>query len=258
MGANYSNEVFDMDLQEETIALTRFLSVITKGSIGLSEATALIEHFGSVCAMTAFPAPALVRTGHLSEMQAELLTQLPDIVRRCLLDRCGSRPCLQRLTAAADYARALYTGARNEQFRLLCLDDKYNLIDAFLLSSGSLRETSVPPRVVMETALHANARAVIFCHNHPGGRTFFSEADVSSTRASMRYMDGLNIALLDHLLIAGRRTASLRGTRYIPEREWIQTGALSLPYADWIQGFSDVPASPSSPDAPNAPDGCDE
>lgn len=226
-----------MDLQEETIALTRFLSVITKGSIGLSEATALIEHFGSVCAMTSFPAPALGRTGHLSDIQAELLTQLPDIVRRCLLDRCGSRPCLHRLTDAANYARALYTGARNEQFRLLCLDSKYNLIDAFLLSSGSLRETSVPPRLVMETALHANARAVIFCHNHPGGRTFFSEADVSSTRASMRYMDGLDIALLDHLLIAGRRTASLRNSHYIPEREWLQTGSLALSLSDWTQNF---------------------
>ncbi len=230
-----------MELQQEIIALTRFLSIISKGSLGLSEATALIDRFGSVCSMTAFHTPALARAGHLTDTQAELLKQLPDIVRRCLLDRCGIHPCLNRLSPATQYVRALYTGARHEQFRLLCLDDKYNLIDAFLLSNGSLIETSVPPRLVIETALRAKAHAVIFCHNHPGGRIYFSEADVSTTRTSMHYMDGINVALLDHLLVAGNHVSSLRRTHYIPESEWLKTGALALPFSDWVEGMPSVP-----------------
>lgn len=224
-----------MDSEKEITLLTRFLSIISKGKLGEYEARALIERFGSISEMTLLPAQQLMRVGRLSAIQAEFMAFLPQIVRRCRLEQCGNTPRLDRLEKASAYVRALYTGSVHEQARLLCLDDRFNLIEACLLSSGSRLETSVSPRVVMENVLRTQTHAVILCHNHPGGRAFFSEADVASTIAAMGYLEMLDVALLDHLLAARGEVSSMRLAHYVHESRWTG-GTQALPLSRWMNG----------------------
>ena len=224
-----------MDQQQELVILTRFLSTLSRGALGVDDARALLGRCGSISGMASFPPALLMRTGHLSSAQAELLAELPRIVRRCRLDQCGEKPRLNRLEAAARYARALYTGVRHEQLFMLCLDGDFRLIEARMLSSGSMVETSVPPRLVMESALRVQSGAVIFCHNHPAGRLYFSEADVSSTTASIQDLGKINVAMLDHLLVTRDRVVSLRRTHYISESLWTNSGTMALPFSRWVE-----------------------
>lgn len=224
-----------MDRQQEIVILTRFLSILSRGELGVEDARALIERCGSISGMASFSPEILMQTGRLSGMQAELLAELPNIVRRCRLDQCGDHPRLNRLGAAARYVRALYTGARCEQLFMLCLDGDFRLIEACLLSSGSMIETSVPPRLIMERALRVRSGAVIFCHNHPAGRPHFSEADVSSTLSSIGDLDRINVAMLDHLLVARGKVVSLRRMHYISEKIWTNSGTMALPFGQWVE-----------------------
>lgn len=231
-----------MDQQQELVILTRFLSTLSRGELDVEDARALLERCGSLSGMASFPPALLMRAGHLSGAQAELLSELPRIVRRCRMDQCGDSPKLDSLDAAARYVRALYTGVRHEQLFMLCLDDDFRLIEARLLSSGSMIEASVPPRLVMESALRVRSSAVIFCHNHPAGRMYFSEADVSSTAASIKDLDKINVAMLDHLLAARGRIVSLRRMHYIPESVWTNSGAKAVPYSRWVEKAGDEEA----------------
>lgn len=224
-----------MDRQQETIILTRFLSTLSRGALGLDDARTLLERSGSISGMASSPPALLMRAGRLSGAQAELLSYLPQIVRRCRLDQCGDGPRLDRLGAAARYVRALYTGARHERLFMLCLDSNFRLLEARLLSSGSTLETSAPPRLIMESALRVQSGAVIFCHNHPAGRKFFSETDVSSTVAAMEVLEKINVAMLDHLLVARGEIVSLRRTHYIPENVWTNSGTLAIPFSLWVE-----------------------
>ena len=193
-----------MDRQQEIVILTRFLSTLSRGALGLDDARTLLERSGSISGMASSPPALLMRAGRLSGAQAELLSYLPQIVRRCRLDQCGDGPRLDRLEAAARYVRALYTGARHE-------------------------------RLIMESALRVQSGAVIFCHNHPAGRKFFSETDVSSTIAAMEVLEKINVAMLDHLLVARGEIVSLRRMHYIPENVWTNSGTLAIPFSRWIE-----------------------
>ncbi len=229
-----------MDRQQETAVLARFLSMLSRGALGADDAQALIERCGSLSGMASIPQALLMRVGRLSDAQAELLAALPHIVRRCRIDQCGINPRLNRLETAIRYVRALYTGVRYEQLFMLCLDDDFRLIEAQLLSRGSMVETSVPPRLIMERALRVQSSAVIFCHNHPAGRAFFSETDVSSTVASLKDLDSINVAMLDHLLVARDNIVSMRRMHYISESIWANSGAKAVPFNRWIEEINDL------------------
>ena len=95
-----------MDRQQETVILTRFLSTLSRGALGLDDARTLLERSGSISGMASSPPALLMRAGRLSGAQAELLSYLPQIVRRCRLDQCGDGPRLERLGAAARSVRA--------------------------------------------------------------------------------------------------------------------------------------------------------
>ena len=87
----------------------------------------------------------------------------------------------------------------------------------------------------MESALRVQSGAVIFCHNHPAGRKFFSETDVSSTVAAMEVLEKINVAMLDHLLVARGEIVSLRQMHYIPENVWTNSGTLAIPFSLWVE-----------------------
>lgn len=225
--------------EQEITPLAHFLSTLSRGTLGENEARALLERFGSISGMASSSPALLMQVGHLSSAQAELLTELPNIVRRCRMEQCGDNPRLNRLDAAARYVRALYTGVQREQLYMLCLDGNFRLIEASLLSSGSMIETSVSPRLVIERALRVQTGAVIFCHNHPGGRMAFSPADVSSTAASMKDLDRINVAMLDHLLVARGKIISLRRMHCIPESAWTNSGSQAVPFYQWVKTSGD-------------------
>ena len=81
---------------------------------------------------------------------------------------------------------------------------------------------------------------MIFCHNHPAGRAFFSETDVSSTVASLKDLDSINVAMLDHLLVARDNIVSMRRMHYISESIWANSGAKAVPFNRWIEEINDL------------------
>ena len=60
-------------------------------------------------------------------------------------------------------------GREQEVFAVLFLDAQHRLLTLESMFSGTLTQTSVYPREVVRRALHHNAAAVIFAHNHPSG-----------------------------------------------------------------------------------------
>ena len=61
----------------------------------------------------------------------------------------------------------------------------------------------------METALNYNAHSVLLCHNHPGGTCAPSQEDINSTVQLQKLLQGVNILVLDHIIVAGDKTYSM-------------------------------------------------
>lgn len=47
-------------------------------------------------------------------------------------------------------------------------------------------------------------------HNHPSGDPTPSEADLAVTRRIIRVLDAIDVRLVDHIVLAGDRWASMR------------------------------------------------
>ena len=91
--------------------------------------------------------------------------------------------------------------ADKEQFRVLFLDKRNQLISDELQQVGTVDHTPVYPREVIKRALELSTTALILVHNHPSGDPSPSQSDHSLTRRLAEAAELLQIKLLDHVII---------------------------------------------------------
>ena len=124
--------------------------------------------------------------------------------------RVLNRPILGSWQALLDYCHTAMAHAETEQFRLLYLDRKNNLIADEEQARGTVDHVPVYPREILRRALELNASALILVHNHPSGDPTPSEADIAMTRRICQAAESLSIAVHDHLIIGKSREISFR------------------------------------------------
>ena len=100
-----------------------------------------------------------------------------------------------------DFLRFRLEHVEHEQFCALFLDSQHRLIEFAELFRGTLDSASVYPREVAKEALHHNAAAVIFAHNHPSGIAEPSMADRKITKRLQEALGLFDIRVLDHIVV---------------------------------------------------------
>ena len=106
-------------------------------------------------------------------------------------------------SAVRDYLRLKLSGLEYEVFTVLFLDAQHGVIESEEMFRGTLTQTSVYPREVVKRALHYNAAAVIFAHNHPSGICEPSKSDEMLTVALKQSLSLVDVKALDHFIVAG-------------------------------------------------------
>ena len=176
---------------------------------------------GSACAaalLQTFPSIGHVITAEASQLRAFGLTgrdiALFRLVREiaCRMARAEvrSRPVLSNWQALIAYLQTAMAYEQIEQFRILFLDRKNNLIADEVQQRGTVNHTPVYPREVMKRALILNASALIAIHNHPSGDPKPSREDIETTRELKAAANALEIELHDHVVIGHGSHASFR------------------------------------------------
>ena len=107
-----------------------------------------------------------------------------------------------------EYLVTKLAGFEHEVFAALFLDAKHQLIQYVEMFRGSIDSASVYPREVVKEALHCNAAAVIFAHNHPSGNPEPSQADKTLTQRLKEALMLVEVRSLDHIVVGGRQTVS--------------------------------------------------
>lgn len=115
-----------------------------------------------------------------------------------------------QLSQLVDYFRATVGRNPNEVMRVLYLNSQNKLLCAENLSEGTVSETVVLPRKIVETSLKQQATTVIIAHNHPGGLSEPSENDNAVTQQIKNALQTVNITLQEHIIIAAESFYSYR------------------------------------------------
>jgi len=88
-----------------------------------------------------------------------------------------------------------------EYFYMLCLNRNNKVLGYSLISMGGLSGTVVDVRIIMQTALKANACSIILSHNHPSGNLTPSSQDRDINNKIKEAGKLLDIPVLDHLIL---------------------------------------------------------
>ena len=89
-----------------------------------------------------------------------------------------------------------------EQFAVILLNARNEIIGLNIVSIGGLSSASVVPREVYKPAILANAAAIILCHNHPSNNLEPSREDLELTRRIIQAAKVIGIQIHEHLIIS--------------------------------------------------------
>ena len=102
-----------------------------------------------------------------------------------------------------------------EQFRVLFLDTKNQLIADEIMSQGTVDQAPVYPREIARRALELSASSLILVHNHPSGDTKPSRADIDITRELIDALMSFDISIHDHLIVGTGGVTSFKSAGLI-------------------------------------------
>jgi DNA repair protein RadC len=125
-----------------------------------------------------------------------------------------------RLVTSADalqfcrerFARLASDGAQ-EEFHVVCLDTKNQVLGTHRISIGTLDRSLIHPREVFRPAIKDAAKAVLLVHNHPSGDPTPSDDDLTLTSRLEEAGKTLGIGVLDHVIVARQGCSSLQEWR---------------------------------------------
>ncbi|MGH6768712.1 MAG: RadC family protein [Xanthobacteraceae bacterium] len=175
----------------------------------------LIARFGSFGEVIAAPRKRLEETKGLGDAAITDLKIVHAAASRIARGQVKKRTVLSSWSNVLDYCRTAMAFAEKEQFRVLFLDKRNQLIADELQQTGTVDHTPVYPREVVKRALELSATAIILVHNHPSGDPTPSRADIQMTHAVIDVAKPLGISVHDHIIVGKEGHASLKGLRLI-------------------------------------------
>lgn len=175
----------------------------------------LIARFGSFAEVVNAPEALLAKVpgvGAATIIDIKLIAAAANRVARGAIK---TRETLSSWSAVIDYCRTAMAFADKEQFRILFLDKRNQLIADEVQQTGTVDHTPVYPREVVKRALELSATAIILVHNHPSGDPTPSNADIQMTKQIVDIASTLGISVHDHIIVGKNGHASLKGLRLI-------------------------------------------
>ena len=161
----------------------------------------LIKKFGSfAAALDADPAELKCFEG-LGEIAALSLKIVKEASVKYLQEKSRVKPVISSPEALIDYCKAAMGGLKEEEFRVVFLNSRNEIIDDEVLCKGTVDQAAVYPRKIMERALNRKASSLIFVHNHPSGHPNPSRADIELTKTLQNAAAALQIRVHDHLIV---------------------------------------------------------
>jgi len=180
-------------------------------------AKALLKKFGTLRGVLDAPVGELQNVPGLGTVAPVALRIIRETASLYLRQEVEGRSVLDNVDKLADFWRARLGPLRHEVFEVAYLDHHYQLLEDGVerIEEGTIAETTVYPRKIMESALRKQAAHIVVAHNHPTGDTTPSDHDKRLTRVLQLAGQPLGIQVIDHIIVAAKTTFSFRRAKLI-------------------------------------------
>ncbi len=143
----------------------------------------------------------LVKVNGIGEAKACVILAAVELGRRIGQVRNPGRPVISSPADVDRLLRGRIANLDRENFVVVLLNTKNEVIESPLVSVGTLSSALVHPREVFKPAIRASAASVILAHNHPSGKVEPSREDREVTSRLVGAAEILGIEVLDHVIL---------------------------------------------------------
>jgi len=178
-------------------------------------AKALERQFGGLSAILAAPSEVLVKVDGVGETVAAYLKAIDELHSRAALEELKAREVTSSWSALIEYVQREIKHETREQFRVIFLDRKNQLILDEIMRRGTVDHAPVYPREIARRALEVQCSSLILVHNHASGDPKPSRADIEITREIIDVLQPFDISVHDHLIVGTSGVVSFRSSGLI-------------------------------------------
>lgn len=161
----------------------------------------LMKRFGSFAAVLDAAPATLTSVDGIGENAAAAIHLIKEASTKYLRESSRKACIVSSPDALISYCKTAMKGLRDEQFRVIFLNTKNEIIDDEVLCEGTIDQTAVYPRKVIERTIHHAAASLIFVHNHPSGHPAPSSSDKELTKTLKEAAASIQVRVHDHLII---------------------------------------------------------
>jgi DNA repair protein RadC len=176
----------------------------------------LLARFGSLAAVMDAPEKELLAVEGVGSKTVRLLHLIPEYNRYYARSRVSDNKKLESTEQLGRYLMGQFHAIRQERLMLVALDDKYQLIKAVWVDSGTANSVNTDLHKIATEAVSSGASVVVLAHNHPGGVAMPSRDDIYATGNIMRALGILGIHLLDHIIVTDEEYFSMKDEKRMP------------------------------------------
>lgn len=151
----------------------------------------------------------------IGQQKQEKIYALKEILERLLKADKNERIIINKPNDIAKILIPRYRYATQENFIIVLLNTKNEIISINDISTGSLNASIAEPREVFREVLKYPTSAAILAHNHPSGNPNPSVKDIKITKKLVNAGKILGIDILDHIIIGDNEFRSLKQDRII-------------------------------------------
>lgn len=143
----------------------------------------------------------LVEINGIGEAKACVILAAVELGRRIGQVRNPGRPVISSPADVERLLRGRIANLDRENFVVVLLNTKNEVIETSTVSVGTLSASLVHPREVFKPAIRASAASVVLAHNHPSGKVEPSREDREVTKRMSEAAEILGVEVLDHVIV---------------------------------------------------------
>lgn len=161
----------------------------------------LLEQFGTLAHVFEADLAALEEIDGVGPQAATLISLIRPLAARFLTAASGPKTVLRSTGDAAAYFQAKLKGLPEEEVHVAFVNAKNAVMATECLQRGTVDQSVVYVRKVIERALAHKASGFIVVHNHPSGDPTPSDHDRDLTQTLKSAAATVGVRFLDHLVI---------------------------------------------------------
>ena len=172
----------------------------------------LLERFGNLPGVFETDLASLEEIDGIGTHAATLISLIRPLALRFLTDAPKTKTLLRSTREAASYFKAKLKGLPEEEVHVAFVNSKNAVLATERLQRGTVDQSVVYVRKVVERALANKASGFILAHNHPSGDPTASKHDVELTQALNAAAAAVGVRFLDHLIIGDGEPFSFKAS----------------------------------------------